>query len=201
MVCSLPPSSNPLTSPSSSSSSLCCVCLCYPTALSHQPADHSRVQPLRRHHGQLPVQLEDVSAGHRGPAGRGAAAGEQSAAVLGPLWPHPPPCLHRLRRRLSPEGEFGALGMSTYMWYFVPSGCAHLQAAAMQLKSVDCFSQLLCKIVAKLIELMLSNFSTLVSFKLLFLLLCVRCEPLLLPPFRRVTFFRYAFRKGGKKLH
>ena len=73
--------------------------------LSHQPPDVSRVQPLRRRHGQLPVELQCGSARHGYTAGRGAAAQEQRAAIPGELRPHPPPGLHELRHRLSPEGE------------------------------------------------------------------------------------------------
>lgn len=169
-----------------SSSSYVGFCLCFPTALSHQPADHSWVQPLRGHHGQLPVQPENVSAGHRRPAGRGAAAGEQSATVLDPLRPQPPPCLHRLRRGLSPEGEFGALSTSKYASYFIPG----VPVAVHIFRLLQCNSVCWLFFSASLqnctqtdgADATLSNFSTLVSFKLLFLWLCVRCEPLLLPP-------------------
>lgn len=90
--------------------------ICFAAGLSHQPPDVSRVQPLRRRHGQLPVELQIVSTGHGCTAGRGAAAQEQRTTVLDEFRPHSPPRLHELRRRLSPEGEWGQFTMSSFVF-------------------------------------------------------------------------------------
>lgn len=73
--------------------------------LSHQSPDFPWVQPLRGRHGQLSVELQNVSSRYGSTDGWGAAPQEQRPTVLDKLWPCPPPCFHELRCPLSPAGE------------------------------------------------------------------------------------------------
>lgn len=87
----------------------------FAAGLSHQPADSPRVQPLHHRHGQLPVELQNVS--YQQPwreDWRRTAAQEQSATVGGTLQLHLSPCLHELCHRLSPEGGWPSFVLYTH---------------------------------------------------------------------------------------